>query len=741
MRLLFAYFDYSETANGAPSARRLGECELNLAVEYDFRVETTTRPEGNRLYRLSCTARPDTDRLPTGFWGERIYNVSALVGENGTGKSTLLVAIIKAVVRGLDPGVPFFLVFRETDSEMLAIYRSKGLELAVDGCPVNTSQIACPTDEYPDAFRRAKVMLVDNALTLASLTLDEAYSDTLTTPGMHVADSIRTVPVYESDKQLYNKSLAASMRFSDEISNAKRPIAQRTSVPDTLRSYLQYESFQETRYLFDPFIQKTIRSLRDDGHPFPCPTYLYVTTYGVEQLHNVFAARHETQQHANLHFPKALKPFKAAGYFESLLACALYLMYVYFAPTIYGADIKEIFDTTYFWDDSPSLFASVEEFAACIVERTASATKDGAWVPDDMRDRVARCHGLVKYVLENEDLLRDIFLPVPVEERSDSSSDSRTHRVDIEDVLNHPSKRRCVSGFLDNYRLASETEYFLTFSCGLSSGEKSLLQLLTHFRYALAGPSVRLEDAAPGEYKPDTLVNWFSTADKPGHEDRREHEEETCDTLLLFLDEADLTLHPEWQRQYVSLLTAILPRMFRDPYGEGGSVGCKDIQVILTTHSPLLLSDMPRQSCIFLKRENGRNVVADDTEIKKTFGTNVQDLLRSAFFLRRTIGEFARDKIVDEVFKDLQALSNQEDGADPERCRQHRGVIELIGDRVLHDKLLVLYDRCFPTEAALLAMRDVRSWGGGMTAEDRNRLITSMEETLEMLRSQGGEER
>ena len=95
------------------------------------------------------------------------------------------------------------------------------------------------------------------------------------------------------------------------------------------------------------------------------------------------------------------------------------------------------------------------------------------------------------------------------------------------------------------------------------------------------------------------------------------------------MDEADLTYHPEWQRQLIKILTAFLPLEF-------GSCGLNNIQLILTTHSPLLLGDIPPNNVIYLK-ENTNNI--------NTFGQNIHTILKDSFFLKNGIGAFAADKI------------------------------------------------------------------------------------------------
>lgn len=110
-------------------------------------------------------------------------------------------------------------------------------------------------------------------------------------------------------------------------------------------------------------------------------------------------------------------------------------------------------------------------------------------------------------------------------------------------------------------------------------------------------------------------------------------------TLYVF-DEAELGYHPEWQRKFVAYLLD-----FFNHYDQN------DIQIILTTHSPILLSDVTMQDTVLLEKRNGVTNLAE--EQKETFGTNIFELYRDSFFLKKGLmGEFATreiEKIVDDI--------------------------------------------------------------------------------------------
>lgn len=111
---------------------------------------------------------------------------------------------------------------------------------------------------------------------------------------------------------------------------------------------------------------------------------------------------------------------------------------------------------------------------------------------------------------------------------------------------------------------------------------------------------------------------------------------------LVFIDEGETTLHPEWQRRLVANLI-----WFWDKYAT-------DIKahLIFASHSPILLSDIPKGNvCFLLNREDERirNAEEEDlSNLQNTFGANIFDLYRLTFFLKDgTVGRFAQGKIDD----------------------------------------------------------------------------------------------
>lgn len=122
-------------------------------------------------------------------------------------------------------------------------------------------------------------------------------------------------------------------------------------------------------------------------------------------------------------------------------------------------------------------------------------------------------------------------------------------------------------------------------------------------------------------------------------EKRRYEEYERANHFLLLIDEGEIGLHPKWQREYIKRILSFLNNLQSDIWDH--------LQVIFTTHSPLVLSDIPKENIIFLERENKKCVVKAHHENFFSFGANLHSILAQSFFLEKEgfMGAFAKEKI------------------------------------------------------------------------------------------------
>jgi hypothetical protein len=164
------------------------------------------------------------------------------------------------------------------------------------------------------------------------------------------------------------------------------------------------------------------------------------------------------------------------------------------------------------------------------------------------------------------------------------------------------------------------------------------------------------------------------------------------ENFLILLDEVDLGMHPEWQRKWVSTALPIIEKIFDN----------KHLQIIITTHSPIFLSDIFKENIIYLSRENTEY---ENNKFNKTFGQNIYTLYKNSFFLNRLMGEYAY-KSIEDTFEYLNFRINADsEGIRPESLfnelsdnlqkKTAQKIIESIGEPIIANQLKELFIRAF----------------------------------------------
>lgn len=159
--------------------------------------------------------------------------------------------------------------------------------------------------------------------------------------------------------------------------------------------------------------------------------------------------------------------------------------------------------------------------------------------------------------------------------------------------------------------------------------------------------------------------------------------------LIVFIDEGETHLHPEWQREYLSALLE-----FIGYYATNKEI---KVQLILTSHSPFILSDLTKDQVIFLKHNDdvNRSGISVNREYQSnTFGANIHDLFKDSFFIKSFIGEFAQRKI-DEVFNSLTQVIDKKKKKDEVPKEEIKQIINIIGEPVIKRQLSKMYDEIY----------------------------------------------
>ena len=158
------------------------------------------------------------------------------------------------------------------------------------------------------------------------------------------------------------------------------------------------------------------------------------------------------------------------------------------------------------------------------------------------------------------------------------------------------------------------------------------------------------------------------------------------------LDEPDNTFHPGWKRETMLDLLNIC------------SIYDINSQLLISTHSPIMLSDMPKQAVILLTTVAGDEVKKQVSPKSSSFGQQIYTLFNDAFFMNQgVIGTFADEKInttyrnlveLEENLRRKNVISKNQLNEYEKKLENIKYVIKLIDEPLLRGHLQQSYNWC-----------------------------------------------
>lgn len=145
---------------------------------------------------------------------------------------------------------------------------------------------------------------------------------------------------------------------------------------------------------------------------------------------------------------------------------------------------------------------------------------------------------------------------------------------------------------------------------------------------------------------------------------------------VILIDEPDLHLHLDWQRQYIQKLIDVFSTLPTDI----------KLHFVIATHSPFLISDLPTECIVALKKSHEWKTEVLELKKNSTFWANFVDLIRNGFFFKdqMLIWSFT-EEIIRKIAKEKRgAISKWKNGL-------HREIVsleEMIWDDFLRSSLL-----------------------------------------------------
>ncbi len=521
------------------------------------------------------------------FWGEHIYDVMAVVGGNGAGKTRLAYSIMdtldEAISDTQQSRFPFLLVFEAGSEEESKIkIFSTGLEFVVD-TPLPYDRCREKND-----LRRFKFAYFTDALSLTDYSQKKygvVYDGSL-------GGNIRQAFEFNREMHYIDRAMSPIINYFD----------------DEMDRILKFVCFERDK----------------EQIPFHMPEWVTFSLKGHEANLDYISEqldKMELPKGKNI-LKKKCREIKQEYGMNAKSSLAIHMMLNLFKAYCIPQTSSE----------------HLEKIAKAVLGRIDHmvCSERNPFVPIlELIDQIKLMVCYPEFLTSCQNML--LWIEKQPAFRENKYQDAWT--------LSLVNDAGTVKQLYDYYQKTKFPLPYFSISFGLSTGE-----------YAFLRRFVRINELLSGNSNGHAYVTNNLNHETP------------CDSLMIYLDEADQSLHPEWQRKQVDWLLQFISARFKT---------CK-VQLVIATHSPIILSDIPRNHVLYMSND-GQDIQAEEQDVR-TFGSNIHTLFRDAFFLSEgTMGAFAERKIN----KIAQSLQKSEGEIPPDTLK----VVEEIGDDVIRNKL------------------------------------------------------
>ena len=511
------------------------------------------------------------------FYGESIYNISPIVGINGTGKTTILNLISTYSPENYkqDPDNQYFFLFEIGKQEDRVRFKLSCNNLSVatlpeyDECIFYRNQDGS-FDFYPEYYDETRNILYINLLSKGGGIIRHGTTYNISSSEMFIRSYL-----WLSDRKIVSSVLSCSLEIDPYgLKDYRNSIPRGTNAI----GFLIYKSIHNIFYEKNEFIKKVLtESLLDE-----CEKYLNedVSDYedsGFNLLLDIVKEldQNEVKEEENKLKDETRKVKK--DYVESII-------------------------------DIVNIFIEIRENGSLIDNDSSSIllkySNNNRRLFEDLNDR------LLQYT-KLKGLMRDLC-------------------YDLNKSFN-------------NYNLLKETPDY-----HMSTGEGNLIEIFSQ------------------------LYTYLYM-----------HEESSGDIILL-VDELESGMHLEWSRRLIKILIDNLSEILE---GEGKG---RKIQLIFTTHSPYMLSDIKPGNVIMIEK-NQETENSEGKVLQNTFAKNIQEIMKENL-IDNIYGDFALEKI-NSMIERLTGEEEQGGNEDEKLLKE----IHLISEPILRNKLLEMYDKKYNT--------------------------------------------
>lgn len=584
--------------------------------EFNFStIEQFCLKKVNNVYSILKTKRSE-NTTPSDFWGEKISDVSLLIGDNGSGKTTIMRIICQwssCFFQGRLPQDKGIMVLQENDSLGFIAF-DKGQELSVT---TNLEIKQYSEKDLIDFFHDLRLIYFSNSMSELNAGKCGNLSDYSLANRIKEANRQGTV-ICEDIISNYNR-----LEFKNQINDA----LMKDNYPV---KYLCMEihslPFEELEECLPVYKQYIVRDLKEFW------------------MHYLGGYNQETTSG---------KKLSDLDLLQAVFAGVINKLIKWEKDNIPPEEEKFVLKT-------------LEEILRWEI---TTGNKPGIdrmqiWVINLLKDLIS--DSKKKY---RNTIYKDKYQSI--------ANDSIVMYVEqfVQYIVKDIKQKKKV--FLEEWKFRLENEKRCIWQWKLEPGNKPIFQEFWELYGNLVSYVENIGfywDASSGE------CNWaslFSAMLKF---------EEKDTNIWLLLDEPDIAFHPEWQRK---LLNKIVETCNGENYGN------RSVQTWISTHSPIMLSDVPGNSVIYLK-EKGKY----PSPFEKTFAQNIYVLFNNAFVLENgIIGDFATDKIL-EVLLELKTIEkklfDEEENISglPENLSDCGEIIDLVAEPIFKQQMENYLMRC-----------------------------------------------
>ena len=567
--------------------KNLKNISVNLGSEFIFDLDAEfLNVRKNELYINSFF-----DDSKTNDKGLVVKNVTGIVGENGTGKSTLLEFILEFLCYKESLSFNFLVIYKYKDNFFYDFRFENGFKLKFNYL----------IDEFPQIKRKninsfkKKVILFSNIFDAraAQKKIEDKYENLLDISTNYLNSNWKTESNLRYLNEEFTRQIVFVKKFMDKLN-----LKEFVNIPDYVCIEIKPLNINKIVNVNEYNFRDVLEFFIDEGIP--------------------------------VLLEKIKKQTFMYSFYENVIVSALIDLIDFIKSinnSLYQPFVEVIRNATYHISESPEDSSPINFLG-----------------------------DIYQYIEEELILLNKNKMPIneylkEIKRRIDLRIDmlEKINLIDYVDMTEFTLKLKTESenftAFLDAYNEVTELNSFIDFTwTELSSGEYALLSIFGRF---------------------------YDIKDQLSNQN------------IILIDEGDLYFHPQWQKDFLYYLLRVLNIIYSD----------RSIQIIITTHSPFVLSDLPSYNVVFLeksKNNGGNSIVSSGLEEGQlTFAANIHSLFTHSFFIRDGLcGLFAKTKI-NNLVDDLLSFPLEKIRGDEIRIRN---TIDIIGEPIVKRKLLNLYE-------------------------------------------------